>query len=351
MPPVSTSNSNGSSGPRSMPTEQLNPNNKTVENNYKLALKQFINKNFIGSFKSIHQVYYSSFNDYRQGTISEDLLIKIINLYLVVLGVCLKNNTLDQVQANAARNSFTSNEIFNQIKSVWLEADVPYEIKYNIQLVYISNQDLIGNKETYLHNLKKWYINIDTSDKYGAKLLDLVKFEILPQFEAYDESERLIGDNEDELKRLHEIKAGRQEYLNKLKQQQLDAEKSAKEAKAKEDAETKRGKRESKNLKYSSIKEIMNNYNKEDSKATVASSSTSSSSSSGRSLSRQQQAQNLKEKLNYMLNITKSYLARNSIVLVVLIILVFGSAKYLRNANIRDKIVETVKMAFKFTYV
>ncbi|KAI5962707.1 hypothetical protein KGF57_001441 [Candida theae] len=317
--------------------------NKTTEHNYKLALKQFINKNFIGSFKLIHQVYYSAFNDYKQGTISEDLLIKIINLYLVVVGVCLKSKSLDNVQANAARNSFTSNEILNQIKSVWLEADIPYEIKYNIQLVYATNQDLILDKESYLHNLKKWYINIDTDDKFGGKLLDLVKFEILPQFELYDESERLIGDDESELQRLHDIKDGKEEFKNRLKQEQLQAEKAAKEAKVKVEADARKTAKES-SLKYSSIKEIINNYSKEESRSAP-------STSQGRSLSRQQQVQALKQRLSYILNITGSFLARNSVVLVVLIVLFLGSGRYLRNANIRDKIVETVKMAFKFTYV
>lgn len=329
MPPVANTPASGST---------LSPNsNKLVENNYKLALKQFINKNFIGSFKLIHDVYYTSFNEYRQGTISEDLLIKIINLYLVVVGVCLKNKSLDQVLVNAARNSFTSNEIINQIKSVWLELDIPYEIKYNMQLVYISNQELICDKEGYLRNLKKWYINIDTDDKFGNKLLDLVKFEILPQFNQYDESERLIGDNEEELQRLRQIKNEKEEYLNKVKQEQIQAEKLAKEAKIKEEAEAKNAAKEL-NLKYSSLKEIINNYNKEDSRAPV------------RNLDRQQ-SQSLKKKLTYILSITRNYLAKNSIVLVVLIILILGSSRYLRNANIKDKIVETVKMAFKFTYV
>lgn len=339
MPPV-PSNSLTSS---SIATTPFN-SNKLVENNYKLALKQFINKNFIGSFKLIHDVYYTSFNEYKQGTISEDLLIKIINLYLVVVGVCLKNRHLDQALANAARNSFTSNEIINQIKSIWLELDIPLEIKYNMQLVYISNpKDLINDEDSYLRNLKKWYINIDTNDKFGSKLLDLVKFEILPHFNQYDESERLIGDDESELAKLHKIKNEKDEYLKKVKQDQIQAEKVAKEAQEKQEAEA-RQKRKELNLKYSSIKEIVNNYKQEDSRAAA----------SVKDLNRrhqQSQSQNLQEKLAYILRITKNYLARNSLVLVVLIVLILGSSRYLRNANVREKIVDTVKMAFKFTYV
>lgn len=339
MPPV-PSNSLTSS---SIATTPFN-SNKLVENNYKLALKQFINKNFIGSFKLIHDVYYTSFNEYKQGTISEDLLIKIINLYLVVVGVCLKNRHLDQALANAARNSFTSNEIINQIKSIWLELDIPLDIKYNMQLVYISNpKDLINDEDSYLRNLKKWYINIDTNDKFGSKLLDLVKFEILPHFNQYDESERLIGDDESELAKLHKIKNEKDEYLKKVKQDQIQAEKVAKEAQEKQEAEA-RQKRKELNLKYSSIKEIVNNYKQEDSRAAA----------SVKDLNRrhqQSQSQNLQEKLAYVLRITKNYLARNSLVLVVLIVLILGSSRYLRNANVREKIVDTVKMAFKFTYV
>ena len=265
-------------------------------------------------------------------------------MYLVVVGVCLKNRHLDQALANAARNSFTSNEIINQIKSIWLELDIPLEIKYNMQLVYISNpKDLINDEDSYLRNLKKWYINIDTNDKFGSKLLDLVKFEILPHFNQYDESERLIGDDESELAKLHKIKNEKDEYLKKVKQDQIQAEKVAKEAQEKQEAEA-RQKRKELNLKYSSIKEIVNNYKQEDSRAAA----------SVKDLNRrhqQSQSQNLQEKLAYVLRITKNYLARNSLVLVVLIVLILGSSRYLRNANVREKIVDTVKMAFKFTYV
>lgn len=256
----------------------------------------------------------------------------------------MKNRHLDQALANAARNSFTSNEIINQIKSIWLELDIPLEIKYNMQLVYISNpKDLINDEDSYLRNLKKWYINIDTNDKFGSKLLDLVKFEILPHFNQYDESERLIGDDESELAKLHKIKNEKDEYLKKVKQDQIQAEKVAKEAQEKQEAEA-RQKRKELNLKYSSIKEIVNNYKQEDSRAAA----------SVKDLNRrhqQSQSQNLQEKLAYVLRITKNYLARNSLVLVVLIVLILGSSRYLRNANVREKIVDTVKMAFKFTYV
>lgn len=131
--------------------------------------------------------------------------------------------------------------------------------------------------------------------------------------------------------------------MKKVKQDQIQAEKVAKEAQEKQEAEA-RQKRKELNLKYSSIKEIVNNYKQEDSRAAA----------SVKDLNRrhqQSQSQNLQEKLAYVLRITKNYLARNSLVLVVLIVLILGSSRYLRNANVREKIVDTVKMAFKFTYV
>ncbi|KAI5955232.1 hypothetical protein KGF54_001793 [Candida jiufengensis] len=318
----------------------LSPNahnlNKEMEDNYKLALKQFINKNFIASFKLSRVLFLSSFNEYKQGTISLNLLIKIINLYLVVIGVCLKEHHLDQILTNSARNSISSNEVNNLLGSVWSTSEIPTEVIYNLHLLFISNQDLIKNKDSYLYDLNKTILNINPQDKYGEKLLNLVKFEIYPNFNEFEKSERLIKDNEQELQKLHQIKQIKESNAEKLKQKQLDDAKFAQDLKLKKDQEARKLAHEQ-NLKYKSIKEITNSYNNNQREV-----------SSNKDLSKKE---NLKEKLMYIVNITKKYLQQNSIVLVVILILLFGSSKYLKGVNIKEKLVDTIKMAFKFTYI
>ncbi|KAI3403408.2 hypothetical protein KGF56_003829 [Candida oxycetoniae] len=310
--------------------------NKQMEHNYKLALKQFMGKNFAGSFKLIHELYLDAFSEFKQGTISTNLLVKIINLYLVVVGVCLKDKRLNQVQANVARNSVTSNEVTNLIRAIWLPNEIPYEITFNFNLMLILNQDLINNKDQYLHDLKKSYIDIDESDKYGKKFLDLVKFEILPQLDQYDEAFRIIGNNLEEKNKLATLKEEKLSNLQKTKNEKLEAERRAKEQKDKEDAVARALAREQ-NLKYKSIKEIRRSYENE------------RNLESGKKTMKPSE-QDIKQKLMYLLSLVKVYLQKNVLILLVISAIVMSSGRYLRNANIRDKLVDTVKMAFKFTY-
>ncbi|KAI5965635.1 uncharacterized protein KGF55_000997 [Candida pseudojiufengensis] len=312
--------------------------NKEIENNYKLALKLFINKNFIQSYKLIYQIFQNSFIEYKQGLISQNLLIKIINLYLVIIGVSLREGHLDQILSNSARNSIRSNEVHNLIGSIWSSYEIPWEIQYNLQLFYISNQDLIKDKEMYLRDINKLIFNIDSSDKYGEKLLNLIKFEIYPQFNEFEKSEQLIGSNEEELNRLNEIKQQKQTIENELKQKLIDDEKKSNELKLKKEQDARKLAHEQ-NLKYKSIKEITNTYNHQNSQPRRI---------ENKEISKQNE---IKSKLIYLLNISKKYLQQNTIILLVLLILIFGSSKFLKGINIKEKLIDTIKMAFKFTYI
>ncbi|EMG47526.1 hypothetical protein G210_2116 [Candida maltosa Xu316] len=303
-----------------------------MEQNYKLALKQFVNKNFPSSFKLIHELFRGCFNEYSKKTISLNLLIKIINLYLMEIGVCLKDNHLNQVQYNIAINSITSNEISNQIHTVF-GSDIPCEILYNFHLMFISNPKLlITDKYTYLNQLRKDYVGVDDHDKYKKKFMELVIFEILPTFDEYEEAERLIKDPSD-LPKLRQVEKLRQEAKDQQRVKALEQEKLAKELKENEIAMAKEKARQS-TLKYKSIKEIQKNYGQETPPATGV-----------------ENKDQLKNRLFYLYGIVRQYLKDNYLVILVAILLALGSSKYLKKVNIKEKIVETVKMAFKFSYV
>ena len=104
-------------------------------------------------------------------------------------------------QTNAAINSITSNEVLNQIRSVFGN-DIPCEILYNYHLAHITNPKvLIG--DGYFDQLHKDYLGAN-NDKYKPKFMQLVVFEILPTFGKYQEAERLITDPKD-LEKLRKI--------------------------------------------------------------------------------------------------------------------------------------------------
>lgn len=278
-----------------------------METNYSLALKQFINKNFAASFRLASELFHKCFTEYSGHSISLTLLTKIINLYLVEVGVCLKDGLLNQVQANTAVNSITSNEVINQIHAVFGD-EIPCEILYNYHLMHITNSKLLIN-DNYWDQLRNDYHHA-INDKYKQKFIELVVFEILPRYDKYKEAEQLIT-NPNDLQRLRKI-----QEKQKLAE---EVERSQKKTPPKEQP----------TLKYKSIKEIQNAYNLEEAKKPTLPES----------------------RLLYIYNLVKNYLRDNYLVVLVLIILGLGARKYLSRANLREKIVDTIKMAFKFSYI
>lgn len=283
----------------------------TMDHNYKLALKQFINKNFEASFKLTSELFHICFNEYANHTISQTLVTKIINLYLVEVGVCVKDGLLNQVQTNAAINSITSNEVLNQIRSVFGN-DIPCEILYNYHLAHITNPKvLIG--DGYFDQLHKDYLGAN-NDKYKPKFMQLVVFEILPTFGKYQEAERLITDPKDleklrKIQHLHEEQRAQQ----RLAKQNQEKERAAALEQAKQQT-----------LKYKSIKEIQNSYEEEHHDVQIS-------------------------QLSYIYNLVKTYLRENY--LAVLVVLVLGISANRYRTQLKEKIVETIKMAFKFSYI
>ncbi|WLF80234.1 hypothetical protein PVL30_004010 [Lodderomyces elongisporus] len=334
-------------------TTLTTPNsNRQFEQSYKLALKHFINRNFSQAFQQSRTLFIQAFDEYRTGSISMNLLVKVIDLYLVVVGVSLREKRLNQIMTTEAKNSITSNEVWNLISSVWGSKhgeDVPWEILYNWHLLMISNLELIQDRSEYLRDLKRVYtrLSIDEidgegqSEKYVNKLMILIKFEILPRLDQYEESYRLIGDNVEEREKLDKIKQNRIDAEQKAQETKKQEEKKLKEEKEKQDAEARKLARES-NLKYRSIKEIRRGY--EDNGDEKRLSIKENQDIDGR-------VDTIKSRLIYLSKLMKSYLSQNYMVLIVLVIAALGSGKYLRQANIREKVIETVKMAFKFTYV
>ncbi|CAI5759668.1 unnamed protein product [Candida verbasci] len=305
--------------------------NKQMENEYNLALKLFKNKNFEKSFNLIHSIYQKSFIEFSKSLISENLLIKIINLYLVEIGLVVRDKLLNQISLNVAYNAISSNEIKNHLISTWSN-NIPNEILYNFHLLLITNPELIHNKEEYLNEIKQLSYNL-TVDKYSSQFLNLIKFEIYPYFDKFEESRILIGDNQNELNKIDKIEQFKKDTLieNERKRKEfeklkLEKEKQARELQTQHELEN--------TLKYKSIKEIQRSYSNEKAARPA-----------------EPQQDQLKQKLMYIYSISKEYLMKNYLFLFVLIALIIVSTRFLKGVNVREKLIETVKMAFKFSYI
>ncbi|EGW30680.1 uncharacterized protein SPAPADRAFT_62548 [Spathaspora passalidarum NRRL Y-27907] len=318
--------------------------NKTIESSYKLALKQFMNKNLAKSFTLIHQLYQSCFAEYAKSSISENLLIKIINLYLIEVGVGIKEGKFDKANRTLALNSITSNELINQVKSVY-ETVIPSEILYNYHLVHISNQELlITDKHSYLSELKSNYMKVTGEGKYDRKFMQLVVFEILPTFDEFTAAQNILSINPmfdaQDYAKLMDIQSNKAEIVQQEKLKQQELKRLEQEEKEKE-LEKQRQLQKDSNIKYKSIKEIQKQYASESAKPNVG------TVASGNKLTE------LRDKLWYLTNLLKIYVKDNSLIIIVVLILLFVSKRFIntKKINLKDKIVDTVKMAFKFSYV
>ncbi|RLV92026.1 hypothetical protein JA1_003336 [Spathaspora sp. JA1] len=309
--------------------------NKTMETNYKLALKLFMNKNHDKSFSLIHQLYQDSFIQYQANSISENLFIKIINLYLIEIGVALKEKQLVDC------SDLTSNSLINKLGKIYER--IPSEILYNYHLVFVSNRDtLIPDKHPYLTQLKSQYMNLHQRGKYNDKFLKLVVFEILPIFDEFAAAQNIISHSttftEIDWKRLQDIQMNKSEIKH---QEKLKKEEEVR--KQQEELKKQRQLQSESNIKYKSIKEIQKQYASESVTSPVA----TTTSDSNRSLSE------LREKLVYVTNLLKGYIKDNSLIIIVVLILLFISKRFIniKKVNLKEKIIDTIKMAFKFSYL
>ena len=135
---------------------------------------------------------------------------------------------------------------------------------------------------------------------------------------------------------MKEIKKLKQDLKDKEKFKALEQERLIKQKEEKE-LEIAKEKAKQLNLKYKSIKEIQKNYNDESVRKSTPTTRDNN--------------QQLKSKLIYLYGIVQKYLKENILILLIVAILAIGSRKYLKGVNLKDKIIETVQMAFKFTYV
>ncbi|KAK6456663.1 uncharacterized protein RJT20DRAFT_126684 [Scheffersomyces xylosifermentans] len=332
--------------------------NKQIESNYSLAVKLFMNKNFEKSFKLIKELYDQSFSEYGKGLISHKLFVKIINLYLIEVGLALSSDTtlrLTQIETHRIVTSLLNNDITNNLLKIYnSESNIPLEIIFNYNLLLITNRELlVVDDSAFLNKIRRVYASIDLKnnedDKYLKKLIDLYTFEILPTFDEFDEARHVVQSNQvyadsiqENLKRIDAIEKQKLDILETEKQKKLEKQRLEYEQKQR-DIQKKKDLEASQNLSYKSIKEIQRQYNSESPapQATITSNSQAT------------QLEQLKSKLFYMYRILKNYLKDNSSVILVALVVILASSKFInfKKLNLKDRFVETVRMAFKVSYL
>lgn len=325
---------------------------------YKLALKLFMNKDFAQSFAIILRLHDAAYRNYERGLLSEDVFVKIATLYLTEVGLVL--NPRESLGLAFALSRLKKRQLAQLLEqSTYLDslhriygslADVPLELLFQICLVYYTCQKAIRPDEpAFLPNMfRKVYHMIDfqharTDDRHLKRWVDMFVFNVLPDADDFDTAFALADTNPlldrekatTKLRELHELK----------RQEKRLREKSAKESEAREakrvEAENarKRKEKEEKNLKYMSLKQIQKEHTLEATpvpdkpqKATV---------------------EYVRARVEHFLELSRNSISKNSPVILLVLVLAFVSTAFLRRRriNLRDKLRETLLMAFKVTYV
>lgn len=319
--------------------------NRVIEDNYKLALKLFVNKNYEKSWAIVTDLYSQSISEYQRGLIGEKVLVKVISLYLVELGVNLTQ--VPHLVDDEIANSLTSKAVRSQLVDLFGSvAAVPMELWYNYYLIFATNRVLYAGDGQFVEDIDQLYLAVPSStSKYYRKFVDLYVYEILPSLDRFDHAGAVIGSNPayaDDVSgaraKLDLVRSDRQKQIDYEKQLHEERVRKQQEAQAEREAQAKA--RSQKQLEYVKLTEL-------------SKSKDLASSSSGHSTPSQSHVQVLVSRLRYVVGLSAAYIRQNGVVLVAVLAVALISLKVInyRKLNLRERIAETVKMALKVTYM
>lgn len=334
-----------------------------IESNYKLALKFFMNKNFGKSYEIIKKLYQASFKQYASDIINEQLFIKIVNLYLTEIGLFIDKDNKD--------TNFSLGRNERQEVIAWLGEDqildelydtfdddinaIPSEIMYNLFLIYYINQSIISTESDFLKSrLDKIYYLLDHNsrkeDTYLKKIVDLYVYQVLPDYENYEDATLIIKENplyqsqiDSSLDRLDTVRINKVKQKHEKENEEKEEQKKLKEKKQR-DLQKQKELKDLQNLSYKSLNQIKQSSQQID------------ISKKGDETPRADPRMNielLRHKLLYTLNLSKDYIKENSPLILLIIMVLFISSRFIRlkRINIMDRLKQTLQMAFKISYL
>lgn len=350
-------------------SESLLPAN-IIENDYKMSYKSFVNKDFESSYILIKKIYKQSFRSFNNNIIDESLFVKIMKLYLTEIGLFVNQNnkftlTLPKLERNSILRDL-KNEIFlNNLLDLYNDDinQIPTELLFNLLLVNYSLKDSFTKDDwKFIYNqINQLYSVIDYTSKkddvHLQKFINLYVFHVLVESNEFSKAKLIIETNPFFLNSISQSI----EKLDKLRQIEIQEEKvKLKKAKEKQDREIQqhekdlakqRDLKEQQNLNFRSLKQIKDLQQAQSSSKNLQYSEDSPASNP--STPNNQILSKLLGKILYSYNLSKSYIKENSPIILLIIIVALMTTRFInvRKINLREKLKETIKMAFQISYL
>lgn len=334
-----------------------------IESDYKLALKHFVNKDFGKSYPTIVKLHDTCYRNFERNIITEALFIKIVALYLTQVGVLL-----NPLEANASfrlpiperkrlLQSIEDNSVYNTLAQFYGGIrEVPSELLYHAFLLNYACRKSVSDPQSIAAEFQRVYYSLDfdtdnaSNDRYLKRFVDIYVFNVLPDNEEFDLALQVAKGNPllDSEKAETKLKG-----IRELRRQEKDSKENMTKAKMEEEKqrsmlemEKKKRAKEEADLKYRSLKQIKQEHEKE---RTLKSNHLPLSHDK----SNTSHINQLSLRAQYVMNLSKSFFIKNYTVILVILAMGFISTKLLRTRriNIKEKLRETLSMAFKVTYL
>lgn len=326
---------------------------------YKLALKFFMNKDFEKSFLIISKLHSVAYRTFAKGAIQEEVLIKIVTLYLTEVGLLLnsKDGTfqLPRKEKKELIDKLRLSQFLDSLYDIYGSvAKIPSELLYQVFLVsYLCQHEIKQDDDRFLvKQFDNLYSLLDfhgaSNDKYLRRLVDMYIFNVLPDADDFYKAKELVDTNP-----LVDTEKGRiriKELQEVKKQEKKLRDKKAKEREAQEaqrlaeERARKKEEQDNANLKYKSLKQIKREH--ENSEELGRQSRSPARGSNG-------SIQQLRHRLEYLMRLTRAFCEKNYPILVIVFIASLIAQRFIRTRriNVFQKLQDTFKMAFKITYL
>lgn len=335
---------------------------KVIISDYKLALKFFVNKDFAKSFPIIQKLHEYCYKNFELGTLGENYFIKIITLYLTEVGLLVNPKDtgnsfqLSRVERKELVQKLELGVFLDNLYKIYGSmSNVPLELLFQIYLVNYTCQNVMSkDQQSLVKQFNKVYTLLDfksnTNDKFLKRWVDMYVFNVLPDAEDFSTAFRVSEENpfidtekaRTKLQELQELKK-QEKKVREKKAQELQS----KEAQRLEQEKIRQRKaKDESDLKFKSLKQIRQERERDESMRKEGTSSTNRSHS-------KLTIDQIKSRLEYLLHASSNVFQKNSSIILIVILLSFIASRIIRTKriNIREKIQETLKMAFKVTYL
>lgn len=330
---------------------------KIIINDYKLALKFFVNKDLAKSFSIVLKLHKLCYKHFELGTLREEYFIKIITLYLTEVGLLVNsrdNGGTYQLSrpekkqlVKQLEEGFFLDALYKTYEGI---ANIPLELLFQIFLVNYTCQSMMTNEQlAMVKQFRKVYSLLDfeshKGDKYMKRWVDMYVFNVLPDAEDFTTAFQVAEENP--LIDWQKAKTKLEELKELKKQEKKMREKTASENQSREakrleqDKARQRKAKDESDLKFKSLKQIRQEREKDERRKNTEERSPAFT------------LEQLKHRVSILAKASTSIVQKNSPVILVTILVAFLLSQFIRTRkiNVREKLMETLKMAFKVTYL